>query len=128
MSQLGPANKPFEIMSIDTIRGFEGTRSTKKYMHLLVDHFTRYAFISTSKTQHANDFIKLLQTVLETERIGIILMDQYPGINSRKFKDYLKKKEVQLVVAAINAQFSNGLNERLNQTLVNKIRYKINEE
>jgi len=40
----------------------------------------------------------------------------------------LKKKEVQLIFTAINAPFSNGLNERLNQTLVNKIRCKINEE
>lgn len=35
---------------------------------------------------------------------------------------------MQLVFTAINAPFSNGLNERLNQTLVNKIRCKINEE
>lgn len=120
--------KAFEIMSIDTIGGFGGTRSTKKYMHLLVDYFTRYAFILTSKTQNANDFIKLVQTALEIEKIGTILTDQYPGINSREFKDYIKKKEVQLIFTAINAPFSNGLNERLNQTLVNKIRCKINEE
>lgn len=128
MSQLGPATKAFEIMSIDTIGGFGSSRSTKKYMHLLVDHFTRYAFISTSKTQNANDFIKLVQTVLEIERIGTILTDQYPGINSREFKEYLKNNQVQLIFTAVNAPFSNGLNERLNQTLVNKIRCKINEK
>ncbi|KAK2576960.1 hypothetical protein KPH14_000878 [Odynerus spinipes] len=55
-------------------------------------------------------------------------MDQYPGINSREFKDYLKKEKVQLIFTAINAPFSNGLNERLNQTLTNRIRCKINEE
>lgn len=49
MSHLGPATRPFEIVSIDTVGGFGGSRSTKKYMHLLVDHFTRYAFILTSK-------------------------------------------------------------------------------
>lgn len=56
LSHLGPAKKPFEIVSIDTIGGFGGSRSTKKYLHLLVDHFSRYAFILTSKTQSANDF------------------------------------------------------------------------
>lgn len=50
MSHLGPATRPFEIMSIDTIGGFGGSRSTKKYLHLLVDHFTRCAYIVTSKT------------------------------------------------------------------------------
>ena len=43
MSLFGPATKPFEIMSIHTIGDFGGSRSTKKYLHLLVDHFTRYA-------------------------------------------------------------------------------------
>jgi len=32
-----------------------------------------------------------------------------------------------MVFTAVDAPFSNGLNERLNQTLVNKIRCRINE-
>jgi len=128
MSQLGPATRPFEIMSIDTIGGFGGQRSTKRYLHLLVDHFTRYALILTSKTQSATDFIKLANKVLETDKIGIILTDQYPGLNSREFKEFLKKNNVKLIYTAVNAPFSNGLNERLNQTLINKIRCKINEK
>lgn len=128
MSHLGPAMKPFEIISIDTIGGFGSTRSTKKYLHLLVDHFTRYAFIKTSKTQTANDFIKLVINITETEDIGMILTDQYPGINSKEFKKFLQDKKIPMIFTAVNAPFSNGLNERLNQTLVNKIRCKINEE
>ena len=127
MSYLGPATKPFEICSIDTIGGFGGSRSTKRYLHLLVDHFTRYAFIATSKTQHANDFIKLVDDITQNNTINKILTDQYPGINSQEFKSYLKKKNIELIFTAVNAPFSNGLNERLNQTLVNKIRCKINE-
>jgi hypothetical protein len=128
MSQLGPAKKPFEIVSIDTIGGFGGSRSTKKYLHLLVDHFTRYAYVLTSKTQNARDFIKLVTNVTETDKIGMILSDQYPGINSKEFKEFLDEKTIQLVFTAVNSPFSNGLNERLNQTLVNKIRCKINEK
>lgn len=128
MSHLGPATKPFEIVSIDTIGGFGGSRSTKKYLHLLVDHFTRYAFVLTSKTQGANDFIKLVTNISETDNIGMILTDQYPGINSKEFKRFLAEKQIPMIFTAVNAPFSNGLNERLNQTLVNKIRCKINEE
>lgn len=127
MSQLGPATEPFEIMSIDTIGGFGSQRSTKKYLHLLVDHFTRYAFILTSKTQNASDFIRLVNEVLNTEKVGTILTDQYPGVNSREFREYVEEKDVRLIFTAVNSPFSNGLNERLNQTLVNKIRCKINE-
>lgn len=127
MSHLGPATEPYEIMSIDTIGGFGGQKSTKKYLHLLVDYCTRFAFILTSRTQNATDFIKLAQNVLETDKIGTILTDQYPGINSNEFKEFLEEKNVKLIFTAMNVPFSNGLNERLNQTLVNKIRCKINE-
>lgn len=127
MSHLGPAKEPFEIMSIDTIGGFGGTRSTKRYLHLLVDHFTRYAFIITSKTQNATDFIKLVGKATDISTVGMILSDQYPGINSKEFKKFLQEKQIPLVFTAVNAPFSNGLNERLNQTIVNKIRCKINE-
>ncbi|KAM3964845.1 uncharacterized protein ACR2FA_001242 [Aphomia sociella] len=127
MSHLGPAIRPFEIISIDTIGGFGGSRSTKKYLHLLVDHFTRYAYIITSKNQSSGDFIKLLKNVTQSYKIDIVLTDQYPAINSKEFKEFLKKENIKMVFTAVDAPFSNGLNERLNQTLVNKIRCKINE-
>lgn len=68
MSYLGPATKPFEIISIDTIGGFGGSRSTNKYLHLLVDHYTRYTYILTSKTQCAKDFIKLVNNIAEIDK------------------------------------------------------------
>lgn len=128
MSHLGPATKPYEIVSIDTIGGFGGSRSTKKYLHLLVDHFTRFAHIVTSKTQTADDFIKLVKCITENNKIGMILADQYPGINAKEFKKFLDENDIPIVFTAVNAPFSNGLNERLNQTLVNKIRCKIHEK
>lgn len=127
MSHLGPATEPFEIMSLDTIGGFGGSRSTKTYLHLLADHFTRYAYILTSRTQNANDFIKLIQKVALENKIGLILSDQYPGINSKDLKNFLDKENIPIIFTAVNAPFSNGLNERLNQTLVNKIRCRVND-
>lgn len=58
----------------------------------------------------------------------MVLSDQYPGINSKEFKQYLDAKHIPIVFTAVNAPFSNGLNERLNQTLINKIRCKMNEK
>lgn len=57
----------------------------------------------------------------------MILSDQYPGINSKEFKKFLNREKIPIIFTAVNAPFSNGLNERLNQTLANKIRCKINE-
>lgn len=70
-SQLGPAEKPFEIVSLDTIGGFSSKGSTKKYLHLIIDHFTRYAYIATSKTQGANDFNESNQTLVNRLRCEI---------------------------------------------------------
>lgn len=128
MSQLGPAEKPFQIMSIDTIGGFGGNRSSKKYLHLLMDHFTRYAYISCSKTQLTKDFIKLVDQVIKDNEVEILLSDQYPALNSKEFKKYLKDHSVNLIFTAVDSPFSNGHNERLNQTLVNRIRCVLNSK
>lgn len=114
-------------MSIDTIGGFGGNRSTKKNMHLLVDHFTRFAWILTSSTQTAIDFIKLISPIVKNKNIKMLMIDQYSGLNSSKFKEYLKHQNVQIIFTAVDNPQSNGLNERLNQTLVNRIHCKINE-
>lgn len=92
-----------------------------------MDHFTRYAYITTSKTQVVNDFKKLVDKVDEKDELETILADQYPGINSKEIKKYLIEKDTELIFAAVDSAFSNGLNERLNKIIVNKIRCKINE-
>ena len=56
MGQLGSAERLFQIMSLDTIGGFAGRRSTKRYLHLLVDHFTRFIYVLISKNQNASEF------------------------------------------------------------------------
>lgn len=126
LSQLGPAMEPFEIVSLDTIGGLKG-KSTKRYLHLIVDHFTRCAYISTSRTQVAKDFIKLIEKVEKHGKIKTILTDQYSGINSTQFKNYISNQGINLIFTASDCAFSNGLNERTNQTLVNRMRCKIFE-
>jgi transposase InsO family protein len=127
MSHFGPAKAPFEIVSIDTVGGFGGNRSSKRYMHLMVDHFTRHAWIVTSKGQNAGDIVKLIEPIASRHKIGVVLADQYSAMNSKQLKNYLKSMNIALVFTCIDCPASNGLNERLNQTLVNRIRCKIAE-
>lgn len=127
LSQLGPATKPLEIVSVDSIGGFKDGKSTKRYIHLLIDHFTRYAWIVSSRTQMARDFINLVNKVNKFGVMETLLADQYPGINSDDFKRYLKKSNITLIFTAVDCAFSNGLNERANQTIVNRIRCCFNQ-
>lgn len=128
MGQLGPATRPFEIMSLDTIGGFAGKRSTKKYLHLLVDHFTRYTYILTSRNQNASEFIKLIEKVHNENPVGTLLTDQYGGLSANEFEDYLEEKGITHIFTAVDHAASNGLNERTGQTIVNRIRCRINEK
>ena len=48
----------------------------KKYMHILKNHFSRAVFMSTSKTQRAEDIIKLISSTGETDSIKIVLADR----------------------------------------------------
>ncbi|GBP73901.1 hypothetical protein EVAR_54200_1 [Eumeta japonica] len=41
--------------------------------------------------------------------------------------NFLEEKNIPIIFTVVDSPFSNGLNERLNQTLVNKIRCKTNE-
>lgn len=69
-----------------------------------------------------------MKKVTKDEKIGMVLTDQYLGINSKEFEDFLEEEKIPLIFTAVNSPFSNGLNERLNQTLVNKIRCTINDK
>ena len=128
LSQLGPATEPYEIMSLDTIGGFANNRSPKKCLHLLADHFSRYAFVYPSSGEKAKDFINILKQILKNDKIKVLLADQYPSINSKEFKNFLSRNNISLILTASDCPFSNGLNERLNQTLVNRIRCKLQED
>lgn len=128
LGYFGPAETPYHIMSLDTVGGFGGRRSTKRYLHLLVDHFSRFAFVITSQNQNAAEFIRLVDSVQKVNKIGILLTDQYGGLNSREFTDYLQGCNVDHYYTAVDSPSSNGANERLGQTLVNRIRCKINEQ
>ena len=126
LSKLGPPTEPFEIMSIDTVGGFAKNKSPKKYLHILIDHFSRAVFITTSKTQNSNDIMKLVDKIARKQMIKMILTDKYPAMTSKEFGEFCRDRKIKLVFTPTNCASSNGLNERVNQTLVNRIRCKIN--
>lgn len=127
LGHFGPASRPFEIMSLDTIGGFGGNNSSKRYLHLLVDHFSRYAFILCTSGQSSRDFISLLKSVLSIHHIETLLTDQYGGLSSDEFASFCNSSNINHVFVAVDCAFSNGLNERTGQTLVNRIRCARND-
>jgi hypothetical protein len=127
LSQLGPALQPYDIVSIDTVGGFSGYNSKKQYIHIAIDHFTRYLWTLSSKTQSAKDFINLIKTVNQTNKPKMILADRYTGIKSHEFSSFLEKNDIKLMFITVNCPQSNGLCERVNQTIVTRLRCKLND-
>lgn len=119
---LGPAARPYEVMSLDTIGGFSSKSSSVRYIHLLVDHFSRHTWILCSKGQTAREMISLVDSIQQHHPIGTLLTDQYGGLLSKEFRSYCSKSHIHHIYTAVDSASSNGLNERVNQTLVNKIR------
>ena len=118
----GPATKPFQIMSLDTIGGFGNNNSTMRYLHLLVDHFSRYAYILCSKSQSAKDIIAIVSSVHKDHPIETLLTDQYPSLTSDELHSFCSAVGIRHVFSAVDSASSMDLNERLNQTLVNRMR------
>lgn len=124
---LGPASAPYEIMSLDTIGGLGAGKSPLRYLHLLVDHFSRFAYILCTKGQTAKEMISLIDSVHKLNPIGTLITDQYGGLSSDDFRSYCSRSSVRHVFVAVDSASSNGLNERLNQTIVNLIRCAKND-
>ena len=127
LSWNGPAKEPFDIVSIDTVGGFSSEQSRKQYAHLAIDHFTRFVWVLCSKTQSAKNFINLIKTVSTIVKPKKIIADRYAGIKSKEFILYLEKNKIDYQYTPTDCPQSNGMVERVNQTLVNRLRCKRNE-
>ena len=127
LSRMGPAIRPFQIVSIDTKGGFSGYKSAKKYLHMAIDHMTRFVWTTTAKGQGENDLINLVNEILKSGKPEVILCDRYGAMRGNKFKEYLKGLGIKLVYICADSAPSNGTIERVGFTLSDGIRCKLYE-
>ncbi len=118
LGALGPAKFPLDIVPIDTKSGFKAYGTKKKHLHLAIDVFTRFVWVVASTTKVGMDFIHLIQKVMTLQKPRIIVADNYPAIAGKIFQGYLKKIGITMLFTAVNHPASNGIVERVNQTLV----------
>lgn len=124
LSQIGPARNPFEYIHIDTIGGLTDRGTTNRYFHVAIDAFTRYVWGLYSKTQNANDFIKLYEEVRKDGIPQKIVSDRYPALSSRRFREYLQDNQTDIIYIPVTHPASNGIVERFVQTFVERVRCK----
>ncbi|UYV62694.1 hypothetical protein LAZ67_2001595 [Cordylochernes scorpioides] len=72
LSQPPEAKEPFDLLSLDTIAGFAKYGNTKIYLHVVVDHFSRYAWTFPSKS---TSIITYQQIVYRNSKVFWIVFD-----------------------------------------------------
>ncbi|UYV63009.1 hypothetical protein LAZ67_2002835, partial [Cordylochernes scorpioides] len=116
------ALQPFDMLSIDTISGFSKYGNSKSYLHVIVDHLSRYTWTFPSKSTNIITYIQCLKKVLQCGRPKRLLSDRAPAFTSPKFRRFLIKNGIQPLLTTANNPQANGLCERLNATLTGKLR------
>ncbi|UYV74540.1 hypothetical protein LAZ67_12000078 [Cordylochernes scorpioides] len=116
------ALQPYDMLSIDTISGFSKYGNSKSYLHVIVDHLSRYTWTFPSKSTNIITYIQCLKKVLQCGRPKRLLSDRAPAFTSPKFRRFLIKNGIQPLLTTANNPQANGLCERLNATLTGKLR------
>ncbi|UYV68027.1 hypothetical protein LAZ67_5002857, partial [Cordylochernes scorpioides] len=122
LSQPPEAKEPFDLLSLDTIAGFAKYGNTKIYLHVVVDHFSRYAWTFPSKSTSITTYQQVLKRVLQDGSPKRLLMDRAPAFTSPKFSSFLLNRNIHPLLTTSNNPQANGLCERLNATLTGKLR------
>ncbi|UYV66358.1 hypothetical protein LAZ67_4001455 [Cordylochernes scorpioides] len=122
LSQPPEAKEPFDLLSLDTIAGFAKYGNTKIYLHVVVDHFSRYAWTFPSKSTSITTYQQVLKRVLQDGSPKRLLTDRAPAFTSPKFSSFLLNRNIHSLLTTSNNPQANGLCERLNATLTGKLR------
>ncbi|UYV61092.1 hypothetical protein LAZ67_1003374 [Cordylochernes scorpioides] len=122
LSQPPEAKEPFDLLSLDTIAGFAKYGNTKIYLHVVVDHFSRYAWTFPSKSTSIITYQQVLKRVLQDGSPKRLLTDRAPAFTSPKFRSFLLNRNIHPLLTTRNTPQANGLCERLNATLTGKLR------
>ncbi|UYV72754.1 hypothetical protein LAZ67_10000538 [Cordylochernes scorpioides] len=122
LGELPESPLPFDLVSMDTIAGFARYGSAKKYLHVVVDHATRFAWTFPSRSTSTTTYIQVIKRVLQSGCPKRLLTDRAPAFTSPRFRRFLISHNIQPMLTTSNQPQANGLSERLNATLTGKLR------
>ncbi|UYV69713.1 hypothetical protein LAZ67_7000392 [Cordylochernes scorpioides] len=98
MGTLPLAKEPYELMSMDTVAGFNKYGGNRAYLHVICDHMSRYCWTFPSKSTSTLTYIQILK------------------------RRFLISQGIKPLYTTANHPQSNGLSERLNATITGKLK------
>ncbi|UYV76585.1 hypothetical protein LAZ67_14001278, partial [Cordylochernes scorpioides] len=122
MGTLPLAEKPFDVVALDSILGLGEYNSTKNCLHVVVDHHSRYIWAFPSKSTSIATYINIINQLLSIGKPKIIVTDRHPSFVSKRFNKFIQEKGVKHVMTSPSHPQCNGLVERANATIISKLR------
>ncbi|GFY10004.1 transposon Ty3-G Gag-Pol polyprotein [Trichonephila clavipes] len=125
-----PTDQPFEYISVDTLSlcvgGFNYYNSTKKCLHLIIGHETRYVWAFASKSETTETYANCLKQLFQIQIPIKLLTDRNGALTSSRFKRFLRNYNVKQLLTTSHHPQTNGKWDRVNQSIVTKLRCKVN--
>ncbi|UYV78539.1 hypothetical protein LAZ67_16001936 [Cordylochernes scorpioides] len=122
LGQLPPAVLPYELVSLDTISGFAKYGNSQTFLHVVVDHATRYAWAFPSRSTSILTYTQVIKKVMQFGSPKRLLTDRAPAFTSPKFRRFLIRHNIGQLLTTSNNPQANGLSERLNATITGKLK------
>ncbi len=122
LGYIGPASEPFEIIHIDTKSGFSKYGSTKDNLHIAIDAFSRFVWYVAAKTKSATEYIQLLNKIMSINKPKLIVADNFSSFKGKVMRKFLRNNDINILFTSTDHASSNGLVERVNQTILERMR------
>ncbi|UYV67623.1 hypothetical protein LAZ67_5001396 [Cordylochernes scorpioides] len=122
MGTLPLAKEPYELMSMDTVAGFNKYGGNRAYLHVICDHMSQYCWTFPSKSTSTLTYIQTLKKVFQEGIPKNLLTDRAPAFTSAQFRRFLISQGIKPLYTTANHPQSNGLSERLNATITGKLK------
>ncbi|GBN69077.1 Transposon Tf2-6 polyprotein [Araneus ventricosus] len=95
LQQVPPTSTPFECISVDTVGGFNYYNSTKKFLHIVIDHATRHVWAFPSKNENSETYINILKQIFQIQVPVKLLTDRNGAFTSSRFKKFVGNYNVK---------------------------------
>ncbi len=118
--------EPFALISIDTVGGLHYPNSNKKYLHIVIDHATRFMWMFPSKSVTTDAYINCLKQIFQIQTPLKLLSDRNAAFTASKFKHFLRNHNVTQLLTTAHRPQTNGKTERVNQTIITRLKCKVN--
>src|SRR6266542_6843700 len=124
-----PAKAPFQRIGIDIVGLLTITRRGNHYIVMVIDYFTKWSIAKALKEATAKAISKFIyQKIICEHRCPEVLQsDQETHFVNRVIEDLMKKFRIKHRLSSPYHPQTNGLVERFNQTLCEKLA-KLSEE